>query len=1192
MIKLNSCLAATSRTCLALIASIVFLTTSVMANEEVWVRVHHSSDEPRLAASGQLDSLADYGTFQWGPVAASMVDDLRDQGLRLTVMDDPFTLDLGGMRFDPLTEFPEGSPTTAGDGPDFHLVQFQGPIRSQWVQNLRGAGIEPVQYIHPYSYVVWADQSQLAAARSLDAVRATAEFAVEFRVLPQQRERDATVVPTMALVSRQVEEDTVRAQLEAAGATVHDFTRVTAHTSVVHLDVSGDRYWDLAQIPALYTIQYIPPETGPRGEMSNQSIVGNHGPAPGHELFPGYATWLTDTGYDGSGVVVGIVDGGIRESHQDLVGRISPCVPSGDSPTSCSTSNNTHGTHVAAAVAGTGVSGVVDSAGFLRGQGVAPGANVIQQRYGAFLGGGPGSMIPDGMLKIYRESALSGALLTNNSWGPTGSPQGYDIPTQQIDIITRDATPEISGNQGVLPVWSIMNGNGDSGGACSPSSLGSPDEAKNLFGVGSTRMQISVGNQYSNIFDVSPNSGHGPTCDGRTGLHIVAPGCSTDSATAGSNSAYGLSCGTSMASPVVSGAVSIFVEYYRDLFAEDPSPAMMKAAVTAVATNLHGYNNADGGTITETPSRFQGYGRLDLDAVVNAPYEVMYFDQEHVFTEAGQDWTLPLIADDPNEPVRLMLMWTDAPGHGLGGTTPAWVNDLDLIVETGADTYLGNVIGNDGFSESGGTADHRNNAEAVFLRPDQHAGNTFDVTVAAIDISADALNPHNPEDPAQDFALVCYNCQIGDPTFTLEIEPEATSFCIPESGSDDLLIDVMIGVVGDYSETVNLSASGEPAGVTSSFDPAAVAAPGNSVLTLSVDAAAETGSSEIQVIGDDGEEVLQSPLMLTLEAVPEAVELVEPEPGAVDVALQPEFVWVGLDGVNDYQIQVATDDGFSDLVIDETVSATSFIPGFTLDLETDYYWRVRGQDHCGDGAWSDVSPFQTRFDPIADVNPAEFEFVVNTGQSDNATLSIENVGTGVLNWSLSTSPCEGGTPAGWLSINPGSGNTEAGTIDTVDVSVSTDGLAIGSHQGEICVNTNQAGVGPISVPVDLEVLDLPPGDIVLSPSSLAFGQVGTTQSRTLDLMISNQAEEGSAGLHFNQIEVISGQSYFELITNDCPEALPPQESCSIEVRFTPTALTSYSGVLRVRADGQSHNVSLVGQGIEPEPEIFQDRFEP
>ncbi len=670
-----------------------------------------------------------------------------------------FQLDLGGQRFDPLNSSPILPPAwqQQSAGPAFRLVQFKGPIQPQWLTALRHQGMTPVQYIHPYSYVVWGDLAAAQRIATLAEVRWSGDFLPAYKVQPTQRHLGRALQPTMLLLSRQADRAALGTLLADSGAQVELQRPLDAHLELMQLSVSGDAYLALASFPGIYAIQSIPQDAGLRGESSNQSIVGNYGPPPSNTIFPGYADWLDATGFDGSGVTVGIVDGGVRTTHLDLASRMLPCVSAGQSRTSCSSSNNSHGTHVAGAVAGTGATGSVLN-GFLRGQGVAPGANLIQQRYGTFLGGGPGGMVADGMLTISKESALSGAQLSNNSWGPTGSPQGYDIPTQQVDMISRDANPDEPGAQPVLAVWSIMNGNGDSGGACAPSSLGSPDEAKNLFAVGSTKL-LSGGNQLAAIFDISSNSGHGNACDGRRVPHIVAPGCSTDSTTSSSNTAHSsTSCGTSMASPVVSGAVALFIQKYRSLFAgSTPSPALIKAAFTAVAQNLEGFRDADNRVMGHRPDRFQGYGRIDLEAVMNPPQPVVYVEQDSLLTASGQSWTASYSAADPDQPIRIMLAWTDAKGHGLGGSTPAWVNDLDLRVSADGEDYLGNVVGADGWSATGGAADERNNLEGVFLRADQHAG-AVTITVDASNIAADALDPFEPGDPAQDFALVCYNC--------------------------------------------------------------------------------------------------------------------------------------------------------------------------------------------------------------------------------------------------------------------------------------------------------------------------------------------------------------------------------------------------------------------------------------------------
>ena len=42
-------------------------------------------------------------------------------------------------------------------------MQFNGPIRQGWLDDLQAGQVQPVQYIHPYSYVVWSTPQALAA---------------------------------------------------------------------------------------------------------------------------------------------------------------------------------------------------------------------------------------------------------------------------------------------------------------------------------------------------------------------------------------------------------------------------------------------------------------------------------------------------------------------------------------------------------------------------------------------------------------------------------------------------------------------------------------------------------------------------------------------------------------------------------------------------------------------------------------------------------------------------------------------------------------------------------------------------------------------------------------------------------------------------------------------------------------------
>jgi serine protease AprX len=779
--------------------------------DDRWLRVDLTRAE-LVERIGEVDSI-DYGRFQW-----LQSPDVSRRALlgdaRAVAIDNPFILDLGGERFDPLLSPPahgELVPRFTGseDKPDWHLVQFKGPIKQEWLEHLTAAGLEPVQYIHPFTYVVWGMADRLGSARLRSEVRWTGNFLATYAVLPDQPGPGDVITATMVLVSND-RIDELRSVASTRGGLIGTITRINRFLSVMHLSLARSSYMELASMPGIYSIQRSPAEGGIRGEVSGQSLVAAVD-AVGR-VAPGYLDWLDALGYDGRGVIAGVVDEvGFRRTHLDLVDNVVSCGIDGKHSCSPAGAANAHATHVAGAIGGRGVTATVDDSGFLRGLGIAPGVGLVSQTYVPYLGGG--SMVADGMLRIFKDSALSGAQLVNNSWGPTSIPQGYDIPTMQVDIISRDANSDTLGSDPILAVWSIMNGGGDRPtGICAPSSLASPDEAKNLLAVGSTYLLDNAGNQLGRPFDVSYNSAHGNACDGRRVPHIVAPGCNTDSTVGSSDTAHSHGgdgnvtsrpagfCGTSMASPNVTGAAALFIQQYRDLHAgATPSPALVKAAFTAVATDLSGHRDADDRVMGHRPDRFQGYGRLDMAAALRPSEPVLYWDQTEVFTDTGQDWQRTISAVDPGQPIRIMLAWTDAHGHGLGGTTPAWVNDLDLMVDAAGVTYWGNAVGADGWSSADGSADGMNNLEGIFLAPNQHQG-SIELSVLAANIATDALNPFDPDGdaPRQDFAVVCYNCIEGSApepgTADLAVILTTSTAQVPAGG--DVVIDVAASSLG------------------------------------------------------------------------------------------------------------------------------------------------------------------------------------------------------------------------------------------------------------------------------------------------------------------------------------------------------------------------------------------------------------
>ncbi|MEZ6083694.1 MAG: hypothetical protein R3E58_07065 [Phycisphaerae bacterium] len=145
------------------------------------------------------------------------------------------------------------------------------------------------------------------------------------------------------------------------------------------MSIEGNKLEALAAIPGVYTIHTVPTDGGLRTEMASQVNVNNVNGS--NQAFPGYQTWLNGVGVDGSGVIIANVDGGIYDTHPDLINRMLGCTGS----TCGGSATDSHGTHTAAIMAGDGSSGTLDSFGFLRGMGVAPGANLVEQVYSPTL---------------------------------------------------------------------------------------------------------------------------------------------------------------------------------------------------------------------------------------------------------------------------------------------------------------------------------------------------------------------------------------------------------------------------------------------------------------------------------------------------------------------------------------------------------------------------------------------------------------------------------------------------------------------------------------------------------------------------------------------------------------------------------------------------------------------------------------
>jgi subtilisin family serine protease len=195
--------------------------------------------------------------------------------------------------------------------------------------------------------------------------------------------------------------------------------------------------------------------------------------------------------------------------------------------------------------------------------------------------------------------------------------------------------------------------------------------------------------------------------------------------------------------------------------------------------------------------------------------------------------------------------------------------------------------------------------------------------------------------------------------FTLTALPSVRSVCAPADAVFDLTLEPDAG----FSEAVTVSTTGIPAGASAAFSVNPVTPPGSSQLTISGTGSVAVGSHPITVVGTPASNPVSHTVTVTMNVSSQAaggVSLTAPGSGAVNQPLRPSFVWTSAAQAATYDLQVATDATFSNLVLDRTgILSTTSMPAADLPSNTQFFWRVRATNGCGAGVWSPTFDFAT-----------------------------------------------------------------------------------------------------------------------------------------------------------------------------------------------------------------------------------------
>ncbi|MFC0628097.1 S8 family serine peptidase [Kribbella deserti] len=275
------------------------------------------------------------------------------------------------------------------------------------------------------------------------------------------------------------------------------------------------------------------------------------------------AVW--QSGFQGGGVKVAVLDTGIDANHPDVSGKIEQ---SRDFSGSSGIGDNFgHGTHVAATIAGTGA-----GSNGLR-KGVAPKADLLIGKVLGDDGYGQESWIIEGM----EWAAGQGAAVVNMSLGGSAT-DGTDPMSVAVDQLTEST--------GTLFVISAGNEGADG-------TIGTPGAARSALTVGAV-------DRNENLADFSSR---GPRL-GDEGLkpEITAPGVDIVAARAAGtamgspiDALYTAASGTSMAAPHVAGAAVLLKNAHPEWSATRLKDALVSTALSNPALSVYaqGVGRAD-----------------------------------------------------------------------------------------------------------------------------------------------------------------------------------------------------------------------------------------------------------------------------------------------------------------------------------------------------------------------------------------------------------------------------------------------------------------------------------------------------------------------------------------------------------------------------------------------------------------------
>ncbi len=514
--------------------------------------------------------IADYGTYALVEVDAQTAKSLRDKpGVERRDEYNLVMLNTGALDTTrPEIKALKGKPTNPRFN-QLHMIQFAGPIRPEWHQELLKTGVQVVTYIPSNTYVVYGNRGALhrlqSFASSANYVQWEGAYQSTYKIDPSSLETvtlDKTGVGVEGLYGIQLIDDkeqnpeTLALIEQLALEPIVSQFRVLDYLNVIVRLAPDPALDQIAKQPDVISIApyEIPTKMDERQDMIVAGNITGGQPTPGDYLAYLAAQGFTQAQFTASGFAVNLSDSGIDNATTSpnhfglyldgllpgtsriIYNRLEGTPNSGSTLRGCD-GHGTLNSHVIGGFVPGSLTGFpfTDSSGFRYGLGVCPfvkiGSSVIFD---------PNSFTFPNIVNLESKAYNDGARISSNSWG-ANTAGAYNINSQTYDAVVRDAQPAGStfpaaGNQEYVIVFAAGNAGPGS------QTVGAPGTAKNVITAGASENvhshstanggNTAAGTDGCNVTDTGADSpediinfsSRGPTTDGRRKPDLVAPG--------------------------------------------------------------------------------------------------------------------------------------------------------------------------------------------------------------------------------------------------------------------------------------------------------------------------------------------------------------------------------------------------------------------------------------------------------------------------------------------------------------------------------------------------------------------------------------------------------------------------------------------------------------------------------------------